>query len=107
MAESNSGEEILESLNLKSEHSALETINRLEAATFSWKERVKQEQNGRSPLRTSWSFKKDPVSGMDKMETLLDRAETLIKQLKTEYPNLPQTFLDAAKVQYGKVSFTL
>ncbi|XP_027348486.1 rop guanine nucleotide exchange factor 14-like [Abrus precatorius] len=102
MAESSSGEEMLEALNLKSEHSALEIINRLEAATFSWKERIVQENSNKSPVRTSWSFMKDPMSGMDKMELCLDRADTLIKLLKTRYPNLPQTFLDAAKVQYGK-----
>ncbi|KAK7360552.1 hypothetical protein VNO77_02558 [Canavalia gladiata] len=102
MAESSCGEEMLKALNLKSEHSALETINRLEAATFSLKERIMQENSGKSPVRTSWSFMKDPMSGMDRMELLLDRAETLIKLLKTRYPNLPQTFLDAAKVQYGK-----
>ncbi|KAK7386846.1 hypothetical protein VNO78_27184 [Psophocarpus tetragonolobus] len=101
MAESISGEEMLKALNLKSEHTALETINRLEAATFSWKERIIQDNSGKSPVRTSWSFMKDPLSGIDKMEQLLERAETLINLLKTRYANLPQTFLDAAKVQYG------
>jgi len=105
MAESISGEEMLKALNLKSEHAILETINKLEAATFSWKERIIQENSGKSPIRTSWSFLKDPVSGLDKMELLLERAETLLNLLKTRHPNLPQTFLDAAKVQYGKVSF--
>lgn len=107
MAESTSGEEMVKSLNLKTEHSALETINRLEAAIFSWKERVMQEHNGKSPVRTSRYFMKGNVSCMDKMEVLWDRAETLLKLLKTRYPNLPPTFLDATKVQYGKVSFIL
>ncbi|CAL0313072.1 unnamed protein product [Lupinus luteus] len=102
MVESSSGEEMLKYLNLKSEHSALETINRLEAAALSWKERIIQEDSGRSSVRISWSFMKDPISGMDKMEILSDRAETIINLLKTRFPNLPQTFLDAAKVQYGK-----
>ncbi|KAG4379931.1 hypothetical protein GLYMA_16G076100v4 [Glycine max] len=102
MAESSSGEEMLKALNLSSEHTALETINRLEAATFSWKERIIQENSGKSPVRTSWSFMKDPMAGIDKMELLLERAETLLSMLKARYPNLPQTFLDAAKVQFGK-----
>ncbi|KAK8471615.1 hypothetical protein PHAVU_003G277800 [Phaseolus vulgaris] len=102
MAESSSGEEMLKALNLKSDHAILETINKLEAATFSWKERIIQENSGKSPIRTPWSFLKDPVSGIDKMELLLERAETLLNLLKTRHPNLPQTFLDAAKVQYGK-----
>ncbi|KAF7829118.1 rop guanine nucleotide exchange factor 14-like [Senna tora] len=101
-SESSSGEEMLKSLQLKSEHSALETINKLEAAIFSWKERIAEQASGKSPLRTSWSFTKDPMSEMDKMELLSDRAETLVQLLKNRYPNLPQTFLDATKIQYGK-----
>lgn len=101
-AESSSAEEMLNSLNLKSEHNALEVINRLEAAVFSWKERIIEQESGRSPVRTSWSFIKDPMSEIDKMESLLDRAEILLHQLKNRYPNLPQTFLDVTKIQYGK-----
>ncbi|BFG30674.1 hypothetical protein CerSpe_169480 [Prunus speciosa] len=101
-AETNSAEEMVNSLNLKSEHNALEVINRLEAAVFSWKERITEQVSGRSPVRTSWSFIKDPLSEIDKTESLLDRAEVLLQQLKTRYPNLPQTFLDVTKVQYGK-----
>lgn len=92
-------------LNLKSEHSALEAINKLEAAVFTWKERISEQASGKSPVRTSWSFIKDPISELDKIEFLLERAEALIQQLKNRYPNLPQTFLDATKIQYGKVSF--
>ncbi|XP_068305994.1 rop guanine nucleotide exchange factor 14 [Pyrus communis] len=101
-AETNSAEEMLNSLNLKSEHNALEVINRLEAAVFSWKERIAEQASSKSPARTSWSFIKDPLSEIDKMESLLDQAEVLIQQLKTKYPNLPQTFLDVTKIQYGK-----
>ncbi|XP_028755951.1 rop guanine nucleotide exchange factor 14 [Neltuma alba] len=101
-SELSSGEEMLKSLQLKSEHSALEAINKLEAAIFSLKERMKEKVSGKSPVRTSWSFTKDPTSAVDRMELLLDRAETLVQLLKTRYPNLPQTFLDATKIQYGK-----
>lgn len=100
---------MLSSLNIKSEHNALETINRLEAAMFSWRERIHEVQkvSGDSPIRTSWSafMIKDPMSELEKMELLLDRAELLIQQIKTRYPNLPQSFLDATKIQFGKVSF--
>lgn len=96
---------MLNSLNIKSEHNALEVINRLEAAVFSWKEKITEQESGRSPVRTSWSFIKDPMSEIDKMESLLDRAERLVHQLKNRYHNLPQTFLDVTKIQYGKVSF--
>ncbi|GFZ16655.1 RHO guanyl-nucleotide exchange factor 14 [Actinidia rufa] len=67
-AESKSAEEMLDSLNLKSEHSALETINRLEAAVFAWKERITEQGTGKSPVRTSWCFIKDPISELKKME---------------------------------------
>ncbi|XP_007040892.2 PREDICTED: rop guanine nucleotide exchange factor 14 isoform X1 [Theobroma cacao] len=100
--ESSSVEDMFISLNLKSEHNALEPINRLEAAVFAWKERIAEQASGKSPVRTSWSFIKDPISEMDKMELLLDRAEALVQQIKSTYPNLPQTFLDATKIQYGK-----
>jgi hypothetical protein len=106
-ADSNTAEEMLNSLDLKSEHSALEAVNKLEAAIFAWKERVTAQASGRSPVRTSWSFVKDPVSEFDKMESLLDSAESLLQLLKSRYPNLPQTFLDSTKVQYGKVSSIL
>nr|XP_004300543.2 PREDICTED: rop guanine nucleotide exchange factor 14 [Fragaria vesca subsp. vesca] len=101
-AESSSAEEMLNSLNIKSEHNALEVINRLEAAVFSWKEKITEQESGRSPVRISWSFIKDPMSEIDKMESLLDRAERLLHQLKNRYHNLPQTFLDVTKIQYGK-----
>ncbi|XP_052210763.1 rop guanine nucleotide exchange factor 14 isoform X2 [Diospyros lotus] len=100
--ESVSAEETLNSLNLKSELSALETINRLEAAVLAWKERITEQASGKSPIRTSWSFVKDPLSEVDKMGFLLDQAELLLQQLKTRYPNLPQSFLDVVKVQYCK-----
>ncbi|PSS01270.1 Rop guanine nucleotide exchange factor like [Actinidia chinensis var. chinensis] len=101
-AESISSEEMIDSLNLKSEQNALETINRLEAAVLAWKDRISEQSSGKSPVRTSWSFIKDPISEMDKMKFLLDQAEALVRQLKTRYPNLAQTFLDVMKIQYGK-----
>ncbi|GLT64437.1 hypothetical protein SLA2020_369320 [Shorea laevis] len=101
-AESSSFDEILNSLNLKFEHRALEVINRLEAAIFAWKVKVTEHVSGKSPVRTSWSFIKDQMSEMDKMELLLDRAEALLHQLKIRYPNLPHTFLNVTKIQYGK-----
>lgn len=102
-AESSSTEEILSFLNLKSEHNALEVLNRLEAAVFAWKERITEQISGKSPARTSWPFTKDPVTELDKMELIRYRAEALLQQLKTQYPNLPHSFLEVAKIQYGKV----
>ncbi|KAM7277084.1 hypothetical protein ACFE04_018950 [Oxalis oulophora] len=102
-SESSSAEEMLNSLHLKTEHNALETINKLEAAMFVWKERISGQLSGKSPARTSWSsFIKDPLSEMDKMGVMFDRAEALKQKIKNRYQNLPQTFLDATKIQYGK-----
>ncbi|XVE57268.1 hypothetical protein DITRI_Ditri04bG0077800 [Diplodiscus trichospermus] len=95
-------EEMFIALNLKSEHNALEASNGLEAAVFAWKEKITEQASCKSPVRKSWSFIKDPMSEMEKMELLLERAEALIQQIKSKYPNLPQTFLDATKIQYGK-----
>lgn len=104
-----STEDMIRCLNLKSEHGALEAINRLEAAVFAWRERMAEQGNangnGKSPIRTSWSFVKDPLSELDKTESLVNRAELLLLQLKNKYPNLPQTFLDVTKIQYGKVCY--
>ncbi|KAL3844381.1 hypothetical protein ACJIZ3_001784 [Penstemon smallii] len=100
--ELNSVEEMINCLNLKSEHGALDAINRIEAALYAWKEKIAEYASGKSPVRTSWSFAKDPLSELDKMESLMNQTEVLLQQLKNKYPNLPQTFLDATKIQYGK-----
>ncbi|KAJ9556198.1 hypothetical protein OSB04_010812 [Centaurea solstitialis] len=92
---------MLNSLNLKSEHSALDTINRLEAAIYAWKERISEQTCTKSPARTPWSLK-DPSMELDKMEFLISRAQLLLHQIRIRYPNLPQTFLDVMKIQYGK-----
>ncbi|KAI7740090.1 hypothetical protein M8C21_026367 [Ambrosia artemisiifolia] len=92
---------MLESLSLKSENSALDVINRLDAAIHAWKDRIEEHGSGKSPARTSWSFR-DPVSEHDKTELLINRAENLSREIKIRYPNLPQKFLDVMKIQYGK-----
>ncbi|KAG5540468.1 hypothetical protein RHGRI_020621 [Rhododendron griersonianum] len=94
--------QMLNSLNLKSEHSAIETINRLEAAVFAWKEKVTKQNGGKSPVQKAWSFKTNPILELEKIEVLMDKAEALIQLLRTIYPNLPQTFLEVVKIQYGR-----
>ncbi|KAI3505398.1 hypothetical protein L1887_27527 [Cichorium endivia] len=99
---SSSASDMLKLLGLKSENSALDAINRLEAAMYAWKVKIGECENGKSPARTSsWSFK-DPVSEIDKIELLINRAEDLSREIKIRYPNLPQKFLDVMKIQYGK-----
>ncbi|XP_071730555.1 rop guanine nucleotide exchange factor 14-like [Rutidosis leptorrhynchoides] len=98
---STSASSMLTSLHLKSENSALDVINRLEAAIYTWKNKIKEHDSRKSPSRTSWSFK-DSVSELDKMELLINRAEELSCEIKIRYPNLPQKFHDVMKIQYGK-----
>ncbi|XP_010266409.1 PREDICTED: rop guanine nucleotide exchange factor 14-like isoform X2 [Nelumbo nucifera] len=99
-AESSSVEEMFNSLHLKSEHSALDTMNRLETAVFAWTQKIAEQASGKSP-RNSWYFVKDPISELDKIEVLLGRAESLLQTIKIRFPNIPQTFLDVTKVQYN------
>ncbi|CAM8940830.1 unnamed protein product [Rhodiola kirilowii] len=101
-SESKSPEEILNSLQLKSEQIALQVLNKLEAAALTWREMLTKQVSGSSSVRTSWSFLKDPVSEIDKMELHLERIELLLHDLKSRFPNLPQTFLNVTKIKYGK-----
>ncbi|KAK6934086.1 PRONE domain, partial [Dillenia turbinata] len=102
-AEANSIEDLLNLLELKTEHRALDAINKLEAAIVAWKERMTEQVSSKSPVRMSWSFMKDPtMSEHDKMDLFLARAEALKQLLQIRFPNLPLSFLDVTKIQYGK-----
>ncbi|KAK6946568.1 PRONE domain, partial [Dillenia turbinata] len=101
-AEANSLEDLLNLLELKTEHRALDAINKLEAAIFAWRERMTEHVSGKSPVRTSWSFMNDPMSEHDKMDLFLERAEGLKELVQIRFPNLPLSFLDVTKIQYGK-----
>lgn len=104
ISDSGSAVEIVDSLKLKSEHEALDTINKLETATLALKERIKELQvsSNKTPLRTSWSFMKEPISEVDKIESLLFHVDDLMHELKIRYPCLPHTFIDVTKIRYGK-----
>ena len=106
--DSGSTVDIVDSLKLKSEHEALDIINKLETATLAVKERIKELQVSihKIPLRTSWSFMKEPISEVDKIESLLLRLDALMHQLKIRYPCLPHTFIAVTKIRYGKVGTT-
>ncbi|XP_039122778.1 rop guanine nucleotide exchange factor 14-like isoform X1 [Dioscorea cayenensis subsp. rotundata] len=101
-AEFGSVEDIMLSLNLKSEHCVLETVNRLEAAVFAWKHKISEDSNKRAPVRYPWYFKKGLGSELENMEMAIEKAEMLIGLLKTRFPNLPQTFIDLTKVRNNK-----
>ncbi|XP_010516742.1 PREDICTED: rop guanine nucleotide exchange factor 14-like isoform X1 [Camelina sativa] len=88
-SESVSVDEIFVSLRLVTEHAALEIVNRLEAAIYAWKERITEEASSGKPE-------------ISRIELLINRAERLNDQIKSKFSNLPQSFLDATKIQYGK-----
>ncbi|KAF5815679.1 putative PRONE domain, Rop guanine nucleotide exchange factor [Helianthus annuus] len=98
---SSSACDMCNALSLKSENSALDAINRLEAAIYAWKDKIEEHDSGKSPARTSWSCK-DHVAELDKIELLISRAESLAQEIKIRYPDLPQKFLDVMKIQNGK-----
>ncbi|XP_056686665.1 rop guanine nucleotide exchange factor 14 isoform X2 [Spinacia oleracea] len=100
---SSSASEIIDFLKLRSEHEALDIINKLEAAALAWRVRIKEQVHGiKTPVRTSWPFTKDPAPEVCKVESLLFSVDALLCQLKMRYPCLPHTFLNVTKIQYGK-----
>ncbi|XP_013634071.1 PREDICTED: rop guanine nucleotide exchange factor 14-like isoform X1 [Brassica oleracea var. oleracea] len=96
-SESASVDKIFVSLRLRTEHAALETVNRLEPAIYAWKEKIIEETSS-----GKWSLVRDSLSEISRIESLINKAERLNGQIKSKYSNLPQTFLDATKIQYGK-----
>ncbi|XP_074283134.1 rop guanine nucleotide exchange factor 14-like [Silene latifolia] len=95
--------DMVDSLKLRSQHDVLDTINKLEAASLVWNERIKEHaSSNRTPIRSSWSFVKETTSEADKIQSLLLRIDALLYQLKMRYPCLPHTFLNVAKVQFGQ-----
>ncbi|XP_021736039.1 rop guanine nucleotide exchange factor 14-like [Chenopodium quinoa] len=100
---SSSASEIIDFLKLRSEHDALDIINKLEAAALAWREKIKEQVSGiKTPVRKSWRFMKEPIPEVEKSESLLLSVDAILCQLKMRYPCLPHTFLDVTKIQYGK-----
>lgn len=71
----------------------------LEAAIYAWKEKI-TEQTGSG----KWSLVRDSLSEISRNEPLINKAERLNGQIKSKFSNLPQSFLDATDIQYGKMS---
>ena len=100
---------LLSCLNLSSEHQAIEIANRVEASIYIWRKKMNSRptttgRTTRSSSRSSWEIFKDLIVEGDKMETLAERAESLLLSLKQRFPALPQTALDMSKIQCNKVS---
>ncbi|KAG5231357.1 hypothetical protein OIU76_005802 [Salix suchowensis] len=91
---------LLDCLNLASEHEALELADRVEASMYTWRRKACLSHS-----KSSWNMVKDLMSDndrTDKNHILAERAETLLFCLKQRYPELSQTSLDTCKIQYNQ-----
>lgn len=71
-----------------------------------WRQKYFRRHLGRAKSGRSWGGKvKGLVSDRGKNKYLHQRAETLLRNLKLQFPGLPQTALDIQKIQYNKVIF--
>ncbi|XP_057857589.1 rop guanine nucleotide exchange factor 14 isoform X2 [Cryptomeria japonica] len=102
-----STESVLSSLDLSTEHNALEMANRLESAIYAWKRRIQGRQSisfeeGKTGVRSPWSLVKESEAELVKKELYMERAENILLHLKNKFPSIPQTFLDITKIQYNR-----
>lgn len=100
-ADTFSPDHLLDSLNIASEHEALELVDKVEASMYTWRRKACMAHS-----KSSWDLVKDLMSDVDRSDknhVLAERAETLLLSLKQRYPELSQTSLDTSKIQYNKV----
>ncbi|KAK1366934.1 Rop guanine nucleotide exchange factor 1 [Heracleum sosnowskyi] len=94
---------LLEYLEMSSEYTTLEIANRIEASVHIWRHKYFRRHLSRAKSGRSWGEKvKGLVSDRRKNKFLHQRAETLLRNLKLQFPGLPQTALDIQKIQYNK-----
>lgn len=94
-------EQLLDCLNIASEHEAVQLADRVEASMYTWRRKACLSNS-----KSSWNMVKDLMSNTertDKNYVMAERAETLLFCLKQRYPELSQTSLDICKIQYNKV----
>ncbi|KAL2477710.1 Rop guanine nucleotide exchange factor 3 [Forsythia ovata] len=99
-AEIFSPDHVLDSLNITSEHEALELADKVEASMHTWRRKACITHS-----KSSWDMVKDLMSDFDRSDKnslLAKRAESLLFYLKQRYPELSQTTLDTCKIQYNK-----
>lgn len=94
---------LLDYLDLSSEYSTLEIMNRIESAVHFWRSKCQKKKLSRSKTGLLWgSTVKGLVDDTEKSKTYAHRADALLKNLKSHFPGLPQTVLDMNKIQYNK-----
>lgn len=103
-----SAEAVLCTLDLSTEHNAVEVANRIEAAIHVWRCRRRPKQTHKSTkhleknTKYSWGIVKEIVSDAERKEFLAGRAESLLLCLKQKFPGLRQSLLDMTKIQYNR-----
>ncbi|XP_062023148.1 rop guanine nucleotide exchange factor 1-like [Rosa rugosa] len=95
---------LLDYLDLSSEYTTLEIANRIEVAAHIWRQKhLKRHLKPAKSGKSSWGGKvKGLVGDMDKCKLLASRADTILQNLRIQFPGLPQTALDMSKIQYNK-----
>ncbi|GER57442.1 Rop guanine nucleotide exchange factor [Striga asiatica] len=86
-AENFSPDRLLNSLDISSEHEALELADKVEASMYTWRRKICMAHS---------------KSSSNKNHILSERADTLLFCLRQRYPELSQTTLDTSKIQYNK-----
>jgi hypothetical protein len=93
-----SPDQLLNFLNMSSEHEALEIADRVEAAMYLWRRKASTTHEV-----SQWENVTELNADGDKNLVLASRARTLLLCLKQRFPGLSQTTLDTSKIQYNKV----
>ncbi|CAN4123049.1 unnamed protein product [Withania somnifera] len=95
---------LLDYLDLSSEYTTLEIANRIEAALHVWRQKCEKKDLNRSKSgKSSWGGTVKGLVGLVERYQLLSlRAENLLRNLKLNFPSLPQTALDMNKIQYNR-----
>lgn len=95
---------LLDYLDLSSEYTTLEIANRIEAAMHIWRQKCEKKNLNRSKSgKSSWGGTvKGLVGLLERYQLLSKRAENLLRNLKLNFPGLPQTALDMNKIQYNR-----
>lgn len=83
---------------MSSECTTLQIANRIEAAMHIWTEKS-SKSHGNGKLLWTGNVKGDK----ERSKVLSGRANTILKNLKLQFPGLPRTRLDLDKIQSNKV----
>jgi hypothetical protein len=94
-----SPDNLLDNIDISSEHDALAMADKVEAAMYVWRRKASSSHG-----KVQWSKVKElTADDEDKNVALANRAESLLLCLKHRFPGLSQTTLDTSKIQYNKV----